>query len=474
MGPEEPGPSGASAGASSGAPQGGLFAPLFGDATVDAAVSDAAVLRAMLDAESALAHAEADADLFPRETAEAISAACDPHGYDLPRLGQQADASGNPVVPLVRALTSRVPPEVRPWVHHGATSQDILDTAFVLMVARAMDLLAPTLDAAAAACARLADTHRGTLMVARTLGQQALPTTFGLRCAGWLTGLEEAAVRLTSVRTNLAVQLGGAAGTLAALGPATGVAVADHYARRLGLSAPTMPWHTDRQRWLDVATALGGVVTAAGKIALDVTLLAQTEVAEVAEGGTADDGTGRGGSSALPHKRNPVDSVLVVAAARRVPGLVATVHASALHEHERATGAWHAEWEPLRDLVRLAGGALRRTGRLLDGLVVDADRMRANLDASGGLVMAESVASRLAPALGRTAAHERVGELTRAAVRTGTSFRDQLLAADDLRTLLTPADIDDALDPRGWLGSTDAFVDRALAAHHRRTTASGG
>ncbi|MEQ7124516.1 adenylosuccinate lyase family protein [Actinopolymorpha sp. B11F2] len=467
----------------------GLFGPLFGDAEVDAAVSDDAVLQAMLDVESALAQAEADAELFPRETAEAISAACEPHRFDITRLGEDAEGAGNPVVPLVRALTAQVPPEARPWVHHGATSQDILDTAFVLVVTRGVDMLVPTLDAAAAACARLVEEHRGTLMVARTLGQQALPTTFGLKAAGWLTGLDVAMDRLANVRRNLAVQLGGAAGTLAAFGPTNGLTVLERLAARLGLAVPTIPWHTNRQRWLDVATALGGVVAAAGKVALDVSLMAQTEVGEVAEGGgravadvgpaategdQAVQGGGRhGGSSTLPHKRNPVDSVLILAAAHRVPGLVATLHATALHAHERATGAWHAEWEPLREVVRLTGSATARTHRLVGGLEVDTDRMRANLDATGGLVMAESVAARLAPVLGHTAAHDRVGELARAALRTGTPLRDHLLAADDIRQHLTPVDIDEALDPVGWLGSADALIDRALAAHRERTTTKG-
>ncbi|MEQ7009975.1 adenylosuccinate lyase family protein, partial [Actinopolymorpha sp. B17G11] len=379
------------------------------------------------------------------------------------------------VVPLVRALTAQVPPGARPWVHHGATSQDILDTAFVLVVTRGVDVLVPTLDAAASACARLVEEHRGTLMVARTLGQQALPTTFGLKAAGWLTGLDVAMDRLANVRRNLAVQLGGAAGTLAAFGPTNGLTVLERLAARLGLAVPTIPWHTNRQRWLDVATALGSVVAAAGKVALDVSLMAQTEVGEVAEGGAGavQKGGRRGGSSTLPHKRNPVDSVLILAAAHRVPGLVATLHATALHAHERATGAWHAEWEPLRDLVRLTGSAAGRTHRLLGGLEVDTDRMRANLDATGGLVMAESVAARLATVLGRTAAHDRVGELARTALRTGTPLRDHLLAADDIRQHLSPVDIDEALDPVGWLGSADALIDRALAAHRERTTTKG-
>ena len=448
----------------------GLLAALFGSADVDAACSDRALLQAMLDAESALARAEADAEVVPRTAADAISAACTADRYDLAQLGRDADGTGNPVVPLVRALTAAVPPEAATWVHHGATSQDILDTALVLVVARALDIVLPTLDDAADACARLAEAHIDTLMPARTLGQQAAPTTFGLQAGGWLVGLVEAGDRLDGIRGNLAVQLGGAAGTLAALGP-SGPAVLGRFASRLTLAEPVLPWHTDRQRVLDVAAALGGAVAAAGTIGLDVTLLAQTEIGEVAEG--TGDGEERGGSSALPHKRNPVDATLVVAAARRAPGLVGTLFGTALHEHQRATGSWHAEWEPLRELLRLAGGATARTHRLLDRLEVRPDRMLANLEASGGLLMAESIAHRLAPSLGRTAAQQRVTALSRATVRNGTTLRDELLGDNEVRELLGEQAIDAGLDPAGWLGSAPTFVAWALAEHQRRRQRSG-
>jgi 3-carboxy-cis,cis-muconate cycloisomerase len=291
-------------------------------------------------------------------------------------------------------------------------------------------------------------------MVARTLGQQASPTTFGLKAAGWLVGLIQAQARLSEVRSALPAQFGGAAGTLAPLG-AAGPEVADRLAERLGLAVSPLPWHTRRQPLLDLAAALGGLVAATGKVALDVGLLAQPEVGEVAEGGV-----GRGGSSAMPHKRNPVDSVLVTAAARRAPGLVATMFTAAVQEHERATGAWHAEWEPLLDLLRLAGGAAARTYRMLDGLEVRPQRMRANLDSTGGLVLAEAVAARLAPAVGRSAAHDAV-----ARAATQPSFREALSADPAVRAHLSEQDVEDALDPRCWLGSAGLFVDRALGAH---------
>ncbi|MBB5827387.1 3-carboxy-cis,cis-muconate cycloisomerase [Micromonospora carbonacea] len=432
---------------------GGLLGGLSGAPDVDAELGDPALLRAMLDVEAALARAAADAGVTPPAAADAIVAHCHAGRYDPVALGRAADAAGNPVVPLVRELTAAVPASARPWVHVGATSQDVLDTALTLVAVRAHDPLRRHLDAAVAAAARLAAAHRDTVMVARTLGQQAAPTTFGLKAAGWLTGLADARDRLRQAAAAQPAQLGGAVGTLAAFGPA-GPQVAERFAAHLGLPATALPWHTRRQPRLDLAAACGGLLVATGKAALDVGLLAQTEVGEVAEGDA-----GRGGSSAMPHKRNPVDSVLVTAATRRAPGLVATLFAAAVHEHERAAGAWHAEWEPLLDLLRCAGGAAARCARMLAGLRVHPGRMRENLDAAGGLVLAEAVAARLAPAVGRGVAHDLVARAAAA-----PAFRAALLADPDIRAHLSEADVDEALDPRRWLGSAGRLVDRALAA----------
>ncbi|MEV1328030.1 3-carboxy-cis,cis-muconate cycloisomerase [Micromonospora costi] len=442
----------------SSSPSDRLLGGLSGAVDVDAELDDASLLQAMLDVEAALARAGADHGLLPATAAEEIVGQCRAERYDPTALGRAADAAGNPVVPLVRELTARVAESARPYVHHGATSQDVLDTALVLVAVRAGAPLLRHVAAAADAAAALAEDHRGTPQLARTLGQQAAPTTFGLTAAQWLLGLAQARARLEQACAALPAQLGGAVGTLAALGPA-GPAVAERLAAHLGLAAPPLPWHTRRQPLLDLAAALGGLVAAAGTVAVDVGLLAQTEVGEVAEGGV-----GRGGSSAMPHKRNPVDAVLVTAAARRGPGLVATLFTAAVQEHQRATGGWHAEWEPLLDLLHLAGGASARCARMLAGLRVFPDRMRANLDAAGGVVLAEAVAARLAPALGRGAAHDLV---TRAAARP--DFRAALLADPAVRAHLGEADVDEALDPRGWLGSAEPFVDRALAIHRAAT-----
>ncbi|OWV11148.1 3-carboxy-cis,cis-muconate cycloisomerase [Micromonospora wenchangensis] len=437
----------------SSSPSDGLLSGLSGSPEVDAELDDHALLRALLDAEAALARAGADAGVVPAPAADAIVTACHPDRYDPAALGRAADAAGNPVVPLVREVTAAVPAPARPWVHLGATSQDILDTGLSLLAVRALGALRRHLDAAVDAAARLADTHRDTVLVARTLGQQAAPTTFGLKAAGWLTGLAQAGDRLRQAGDGQPAQLGGAVGTLAALGPA-GPDVAARFAAHLGLPASALPWHTRRQPRLDLAAALGGLLVATGKIALDVGLLAQTEVGEVAEGGA-----GRGSSSAMPHKRNPVDAILVGAAARRGPGLVATLFAAAVQEHERAAGGWHAEWEPLRDLLHLAGGASARCARLLAGLRVDPARMRANLDATGGRVLAEAVAARLAPAVGRDVAHDLVARAAAA-----PAFRAALLADPEIRAHLSGTEVDEALDPDRWLGSAGRFVDAALAA----------
>jgi 3-carboxy-cis,cis-muconate cycloisomerase len=454
--------------------RGALLGPLFAGSRADAELTDQAFLQAMLDAERALAEAGRQAGVVPARAAAAIAGACRADRFDPDDLGRRAPEAGNPVVPLVRDLTRAVEGSAGPaaarWVHHGATSQDILDTAASLVAFRALGPILEDLEGAADECARLADRHRDTVMAGRTLGQQALPTTFGRKAAGWLAALDDAAGGLAAVRhRRLAAQLGGAAGTLASLGP-DGVEVAGRYAAELGLAEPVLPWHTDRGRVAELAGALGVAAGALGKLALDVTLLAQTELGEVSEAA----GDGRGGSSTLPHKRNPVGAVLVGAATRRVPGLVATLLASMAQEQERAAGAWHAEWEPQVELLRLVGGAAHRTRELLAGLEVDPDRMRENLAATGGLLMTEHLAAGLAGALGRVGAHDLVARLSREAADGGRPLRAVLAADPQVQAHLDEAALERLLDPEGYLGSAGRFVDRALAAHHARSAAGVG
>jgi 3-carboxy-cis,cis-muconate cycloisomerase len=345
----------------------------------DGAVGGFTWLAAMLVFESGLAGALADVGLAPREVADEIWRVCDDaDGYDLEELRRGTARDGTPVPALLAQLRQRLSDDAQAVLHRGATSQDVVDTATMMVAHLALASLLADLDAAGDAAAALADRHRSDLAAGRTLLQQATPITFGLRAANWLTGLDDAAARLTAIRDErLAVQLGGAAGNLAAFGD-DGPAVVEALARRLELAAPSVPWHTNRSRPAELAAALGQAAGAAGKVGTDVVLLAQTEVGEVAEGQP-------GASSAMPHKRNPAAAVTAVAAARRTPGLVATMLAAMPGEQERAAGAWQAEVETLSDLLRLTGAGVAAARRSLEGLEVFPERMRANVEVSGDL-----------------------------------------------------------------------------------------
>jgi 3-carboxy-cis,cis-muconate cycloisomerase len=366
----------------------------------------------------------------------------------------------------VRSLTaavSDVSEDAARYVHKGATSQDIMDTAAMLVAKRALDLILAELDGISSACARLAESHRDTIMAGRTLLQQALPTTFGLKAAGWLVSVLEARGRLLDVRSSrLAAQLGGAAGTLASLGD-SGISILEEFARELDLAEPVVPWHTDRTRVAEVGGALSLVAGVLGKISLDVILLSQTEVGEVAE---PSDG-GRGGSSTLPHKRNSILSVTAAASARRVVDLSRTLQAAMTQEHERAAGAWHSEWEALSDTLALTGGAAAAIREVTEGLQVHPERMRENLDATGGLLLAENVTTVAAERLGRLKAHDLVQAVARRTADGERSFREELLRDGEIREVLSEEEIDAALDPAGYLGSAGTFVDRALALYRK-------
>jgi 3-carboxy-cis,cis-muconate cycloisomerase len=424
----------------------GLFDGVLARGGARAAVSDEAWLQALLDVETALARAQAAAGAIPAEHAEAIAAACRADRYDIEALGEEAADVGNPAAPLVRALRAQVGGDAAGDVHRGATSQDIVDSAAMLVARRALDPILDDLTGAADAAAHLAAEHRATVIAGRTLMQQAVPVTFGLKAAGWLVALDESAERIEVVRdTRLAAQLGGAAGTLAALGDSA-LDVLARFARELGLAEPTVAWHTDRTRIAELAGALGEASGAVAKVAGDVVLLSQTEVGEVREGGE------RGGSSTMPHKRNPVAAISALAGARQAPGLVATLLAAMEHEHERAAGAWHAEWAPLRALLIATGSAAAWLRDCLSNLEVDPERMRANLHDA-------LLAERVAAAIGRPQGDD----VVRAALAEG---RPLALAA---REHLDSEDVDRLLDPATYLGATDALIDRALAAHGRRS-----
>ena len=473
----------------------GLFGGVFARGGAD--TGDQAWLTAMLQTEAALARALERAGLAPPGAGAAVTEAARAGAIDAAELGRQAALTGNPVPALVRALARCVPAYAAAAVHKGATSQDIIDTAAMLLARRALAAAAADMAAAADATAALAARHRDTVMIGRTLLQQAVPVTFGLVTAGWLTGLDEARAGLDRVRAGrLAVQFGGAAGTLASLG-ADGPRVAALLAGELGLPLPVLPWHTDRLRIVEVAASCAGAAAVLGKIARDVTLLAQSEVGEVREGeaevsegesGAAEvregesevaevregdepgAGARRGGSSAMPQKRNPVAAIAILGCTRQVPGLLATLTAAAEQEHQRAAGAWHSEWEPFSGLLRLTGSAASWGAELLAGLTANPARMRANLDAAGGFPLAERVSGLLAPAVGAVAAHDLVAEASAAAAAAGLPLRTALLGDPDLRGRLdaagvAPAQVEAALDPASYLGAAGEFVDAALAAH---------
>jgi 3-carboxy-cis,cis-muconate cycloisomerase len=427
------------------------FSAIFVPGDLRDAVSDLAWLQGMLDAEAALARACAAVGLVPKDAAARIGEACRAELYDPARLAEDGRAVGNPAEPLVRELRAAVGGEATDYVHLGATSQDIVDTAAMLVSRRAVALVLAELDRLADGCAELARAHRSTPMAARTLLQQAVPTTFGLKAAGWLVAVVEADRRLAAVRDErLAAQLGGAAGTLAALGE-DGLEVARRYAEELELAEPILPWHANRQRVAELGAALDGAAGAAAKIGRDVVLLAQSEVGEVAE-------ASGGRSSTMPQKRNPVRSTLAVACARLAHAHAGVLLGELAHEHERAVGGWHAEWEALSGALAFAGGSAAAAADAVAGLEVNAERMRANLEAGGGLVVAERISFAVAPRLGRSEAHTVVAEAARA-----PSFRDALLA--DARTGLTADELDSLLDPTGYLGAAERLVDRALSEY---------
>jgi 3-carboxy-cis,cis-muconate cycloisomerase len=434
---------------------GHLFDGVLAAGDVRAAVGDEAWVRALLDAEAALAVAAGRVGLITESDAAAVAAACGSLEADTATLGAEAAGSGTPVVPLVRRLRAVLPPSSARAVHLGATSQDIVDTAAMLVAHRALEPLLADLAGAADAAAGLAERHRDTLVAGRTLLQQALPTTFGLVAAGWLSGLDRARRRLAEVRAQgLAVQLGGAVGTLAAYQdagrPDAGVALVGAFAAELGLAEPELPWHTERTRIADLAGALGSTSGAVAKVARDITLYAQTEVGELAEGG------GEGGSSTMPHKHNPIRAISAVAAAAQAPGLVATLLAAMPHEYQRAAGAWHAEWRPMRTLLETTGSAAHQLRHSLDGLRVDADRMRSNLELTQGALLAERVAGALRPAVGAEKAHQLVRDAA------GSLASDPRIAEH-----LSPAELAALLDPGTYLGSAAALIDRALTAARR-------
>ncbi|MET8564023.1 3-carboxy-cis,cis-muconate cycloisomerase [Streptomyces flaveolus] len=432
----------------------GLLAPEWARSGAASETSDHAYLRALLDAEAALTRAQAALGLVPAEAAAAVTGAAVPDRFAIRSLAARTADGGNPVIPLVADLTAAVGEEYGPYVHRGATSQDIMDTATMLVAVRALGPVLAGLGRTERALARLAAAHRDTVLPGRTLTQHAVPTTFGLKAAGWRSLALDARDRVTRVRDSLPAQLSGAAGTLAAFrayGTKDAAALTRAYAREVGLAAPVLPWHTLRTPVADLAGCLAFTAGALGKLGADVLTLSRTEIGEVSEGSG-------GGSSAMPHKANPVRATLLAAAARRAPQLAATLYGSLAAEDERPAGAWHAEWEPLRDLLRLVGGAASHAAELAEGLRVHPAAMRRNLGITRGLIVSERLSAALAPVLGRARAKELLTELARRAHEEDRPLAELLEETAELEGI----DLDDLLEPAHYTGFAGPLTDRAL------------
>jgi 3-carboxy-cis,cis-muconate cycloisomerase len=440
-----------------------LLDRLFRSEDVEKVFSDRACLQGMLDFEAALARAEARAGVIPSSAAAVITAKCKAELFEVAELARGAKLAGNVAIPLVKALTARVAQEDQGtgrYVHWGATSQDVIDTGCVLQLRHALKLIGADLERLAGALAELATRHRSTIVVGRTWMQQALPTTFGCKVAGWLDAVRRHRERLWETQQRVSVvQFGGAAGTLAALGE-RGREVAKVLAEELQLGLPDLPWHSHRDRVAEVATTLGLCTGTLGKIARDIALHTQTEIGEVFEPGSA----GRGGSSTMPHKRNPVTCAVVLSAAMRVPGLVSTMLMALVQEQERGLGAWHAEWETLPEIVGLTAGALQQMAETVPGLEIDVGRMRQNLEVTQGLIYAEAVTMALGEKMGRVAAHQLVEAACRRAQRERRHLRQVLGGDEQVAAHLSGDALDGLFDPRKYLGLAEEFVDRVVGA----------
>src|SRR5438094_697233 len=440
-----------------------LLAPMLSSAVMRAICDDAAGLQNMLDFEAALARTEAALGVIPASAAGPITNACRAESFDLAALADAATRSGNLAIPLVKALTAnvaRADADAARYVHWGATSQDVIDTAAMLTSRAAIDALLPDIDRAIAGFARLARRHRDTAVVARTWLQHALPMPFGLKLAEYGAALHRSRTRLKRLRSEaLALQFGGAAGTLAALGD-KGWVVAERLAQELKLPLPDAPWHTHRDRIAEAASVFAIIAGTCGKIARDVSLMMQTDVAEAFE----PSGEGRGGSSTMPHKRNPVAAASALAAATMAPNLAATMFAAQVGDHERSAGPWHAEWPTLPMLMLVTSGALAATVDIAEGLEVDAARMRANLDATQGLIMAEAVSMAPAEKIGKTAAQHLIESASQKAVANKKHLRDVLTADAKITAQLSADKITALFEPMAYQGASQALIDRLLAS----------
>ena len=424
-------------------------------------------LQSMLDVEAALARALAAKGVIPVAAVDPWVRCCQADQIDLPSLVIAAQDAGNIAIPMVKQLTAAVAAvdaDAARYVHWGVTSQDVIDTGRVLQLREAINVITYELAALVDALAGMAQCYRDTPMIGRTWLQHALPITFGMKLAGWLDALMRHQQRLAACREQVCVlQFGGASGTLASLGEHAS-SVAQAMAQELDLATPHLPWHAHRDRFVECATTLGMLTGTLGKIARDISLMSQTEVAELSEPGAP----GRGGSSSMPHKRNPVGSAAVLSAATRVPSMVATLLSAMPNEHERALGGWQSEWETLPEIVSLSAAALAHLRSVIDGLKVDTERMRRNIDASRGMVMAESVTLALATSLGRAQAHQIVEAACHKAYAENKDLLTVLQTEPKVVGVLSEQRLAQLFDPLSYVGEAGNFVDRVLEAYQQR------
>lgn len=425
-------------------------------------------VQAMLDVEAALARAEARVGLIPASAVAPIEKACRADLYDFAALGEAIATAGNSAIPLVKALGKQIAAtdaEAERYVHLGATSQDVMDTGLVLQLRQALDLIESDLAQLADALAAQAQRHAATPMAGRTWLQHATPVTLGMKIAGWLGAVTRSRQRLRELKPRLLVlQFGGASGTLAALGEQA-LPIAQALAEELQLILPEQPWHTQRDRVVEFGAVLGLIAGSLGKLGRDISLLMQTEAAEVFEPSAP----GKGGSSTMPHKRNPVGAAVLIGAATRVPGLVSTLFSAMPQEHERSLGLWHAEWETLPEICCLVSGSLQQARLLADGLEVDAARMARNLDLTQGLVLAEAVSIVLAQRVGRDTAHHLLEQCCKRAVAEQRHLRAVLGDEPQVTAQLSSAELDHLLNPAHYLGQAQVWVERAVAEHNALT-----
>ena len=438
-----------------------MYDPLFTTLEMAEVFSFSSFVGWMLEFEIALAEALEQTGVIPAGCSDSIRKV-DPDALDCDAIARGGRSAGNLCIPFVKILTEKVA-EVDPvaagYVHWGATSQDVIDSAMMLQMKAALPLLEADLNKTCDGLVKMIRANVDTVMSGRTWLQQGPPITLGLKVAGWLDALHRHKVRLARVRSeSIALQFGGAVGTLAALG-GEGIAVTEFLALKLGLPAPEMPWHTQRDRIVDIATTLGALVGTLGKMARDVSLLMQTEVGEFLEPA----GEGRGGSSTMPHKRNPVASAVMLSAAMRVPGLVSTMLSAMVQEHERGVGGWHAEWETLTEIVRLTAGCLRCAEEIAEGAIVEVAAMQVDLDILRGVAMAEGVAFALARRAGKAQSHRIVEEISQRALREKISMKDAIAGEPSIQEHFTREELLLLLEPANYLGVHRMFIQRVLA-----------